>query len=202
MKIQKTQNINFQASKVLTARSLKNGSNEMVEVFKLNYSEDKEFIKKCYKTLTNSTLEKTPHQKNLKTFFEKFLSKYGGDKEYFISIKDEEVISGGMTTLPFLKTVNLVDIFTANNENPSKKALFLGFIEDSKNSYKRYNLDLKHFKFDIKQKEREVLPRQIDYIKKKIKKQNPEIKFTFDKQNNVSLDDVLGTRDFETEVIK
>lgn len=202
MKIQKTQNINFQANKILTARSLKNGTSEVVEIFKLNYSEDKEFIKKCYKTVTNSTLKKTFHQKNLKSFFEKFLSKYGGDKEYFISIKDEEVISGGMTTLPFLKTVNLIDIFTANNENPSKKALLLGLIEDSKNSYKGYNLDLKYFKFDIKQKDREVLARQISYLKNKIKKQNPEIEFTFDKQNNVSLDDVLGTRDFETEVIK
>ena len=53
MQIQNVNNINFQATRVLTARSVKPTKSELIEVFRLNLKEDIDFIKKCAKSNIN-----------------------------------------------------------------------------------------------------------------------------------------------------
>ena len=124
MKIQQVQSANFKANKVSTTMRLSSkGVEEMIEVFKLHPIEDKVFIKKCNEALSqrpSGTLNE--FQKQLKEFCSMFLDNSEIPREYFLSIKDEELISGGMVTrtdtkLTLLKkAVSLMNIFTGFSE--------------------------------------------------------------------------------------
>ena len=88
MNIQPNTNTNFGANQILIAH--KNSRNAVVDVFKLNISEDKPFAHKCYSALCKKhTRDLTSKQKDLKDFFKAFLGEDASQTlNYYLSIKN------------------------------------------------------------------------------------------------------------------
>ena len=204
MKIQQTQNTNFKANKVSTTlRYSQKGAKEMIEVFKLNPTEDKAFAQKCYFALSQKfTRELEAPQKRLKEFFKDFLGKFAVDKEYFLAIKNEETIAGGMITMPFDKSVWTISSFSTYPKDFNISALFYSLITDSQNSHKGYDIDIKNHRNDFSYFKERITPSQMTYVKKVIKDKQPLTTFIKEKYEKTDLDDVLNTKDFETEVVR
>ncbi len=143
MRIQQTQNTNFNASKVSTTmRYSKKGAKEMIEVFKLNPIEDKTFIQKCNLILSKKhKRELLAPQKRFKDFCKEFLNKSGLDKEYFLAIKNEELISGGLVTIPHKGLIYLLSSFSIYPKTFNTCALLRGLVSDTKTSHQGFTID-------------------------------------------------------------
>ena len=130
-------------------------------------------------------------------------------REYFLSIKDEELISGGMVTrtdtkLTLLKkAVSLMNIFTGFSEILNKNALLYALLNDTKKSHPNYRVDVTRLHNNLKHVfiYYETPPYKMSYIQNCIKKNQPLTKFEAGDYKDNTMEEILGTRDFESEVL-
>ena len=202
MKIKHAHSQTFQANKILTSqRILKKSGPETIELFKLNHVEDTAFAKKCNAILSKSfSRNLDAAQKGLKRFFNDFLNNTSVDKDYFLSIKNNEIITGGMISLPFNKKVLLQYIFSRQPKDINTNTLFYGLITDTQDNYKGYSIATFDWLKNYKIKNAELLPADMNITKTNIKNKNPETTYNLRNDEIYDLDDILGTKDFETEI--
>lgn len=99
-------NTNFGAAKVLSAKTIEQGCENVIDVYKLNLT-DMPFVRRCLdvcqgidRFITENDMNihsnSTPKEA-LKDFFRAFLNKKGGD--FYIAIKDNSIVSGVLRTV-------------------------------------------------------------------------------------------------------
>lgn len=114
MNIQKTNNVNFEAKRILNVRkAVQNGADEVIDVFALG-KEDKKFIARCnaaldadnrvvVSTRNNVRRASDSPDASFRNFFKSFLRRMAGkehdglqfdDVTYLVAIKDGETITG------------------------------------------------------------------------------------------------------------
>ena len=94
MEINKTNDINFGARKILTStQKLKNGVENTVEVFLLKKGEDDSFVRTCINGLNENKGCLTPKQSKLSNIFKSF-NREGIDNDLYVAIKDGEQVIG------------------------------------------------------------------------------------------------------------
>ena len=206
MKIQQVQNTNFKANKVSTTmRFLSKGASEKIEVFKLNPIEDRAFAQKGLLALSQKfTRDLAAPQKRMKEFFKDFLNnKSGIDKDYFLAVKDEEVISGGMVTAPYRNSIILLNTFAIYPKEFNLNALLYGIINDTKVSYPQYKLDISAHQNEFNHifLYNSIPPYKMKSMEHGIKKNQPLTVFMNDDNEHTTLDNIFGTNDFESRVI-
>lgn len=202
MNIQSTTSPNFQATKVLTAKKvLKNGTQEIYDVFKLNYKEDTNFIKKCNNLFKNNTTKNlSGFHKRLKNLFDNFLNKDNAmSEDFYLTIKDNESVVGCMNSVPVFNNVIPLNLTTKKYKD-TKKILFYSFLNDSQKNYNNTSIDMNKLKTTNLTKKSEIKSNEIDSIKKEIKQNLPDFKIKTENKENINLEEILGTKDFETEL--
>ena len=203
MNIQNTSNIDFQATRVLTVkRNLPRGKSDIVEVFRLNQAEDQDFIKQCYDLFVkNKNLKLNMFEKRCKSLFSDLLVKANASSEdFYLAVKNNERIVGCLNSLPFMRDVVPLNLFTREDSSENINTLFYAFLKDSQKKYIGFNI-----KMDVLSRktiaDKELIKfSQIDSIKNKIKKASPKLRFKSEEKNKIDLYDVFGARDFETEI--
>lgn len=123
-------NTNFQANKILSAKTFKEGCENLLEVYKLN-RKDEPFIERCLDVCDGKDKFIPDYDKNilenpspfntLKDFFKSFLDNAKGN--YYIAIKDNSVISGILHTIE--TNWEKVDYFTGEKSIKINKKLIL-----------------------------------------------------------------------------
>jgi len=121
---------NFQANKILSAKTLKEGCENLLEVYKLN-RKDELFIERCLDVCNGKDKFVPEYDKNihensssfsaLKDFLRSFLDNENGN--YYIAIKNNSIISGILQTVE--TNWEKVDYFTGEKSIKTKKKLVL-----------------------------------------------------------------------------
>lgn len=200
MNIHNTQNINFGATRVLTVRAASKTNPEVLEIFRLNHDEDLGFIKKCYEMLKNNRkLKLNLFEKKFKSLFSDLLVKANAvSEDFYLAIKNNETIVGCMNSVPFNRDVIPLNLFARESKSEISDSLFYAFLKDSQANYNNFNI-----KMDVltnaKDDEARIMPKEIDSYKNLIRSENRKYRFKSENEK-VNMDDVLGTRDFETEL--
>lgn len=204
MQLQTNQAINFKATRILNAeKTITKGRKELVEVFKLDANTDTEFIKKCHDILSaNKNRKLTAFQKRLKSILKGFLDKTTSfSEDYYIAIKNNEEIIGCMNSIPFIKDVIPLNIFTSQNKEQNNNTLFYALLKDSQKNYKGFNINLKEVGKKLSILDPKIKFEQIDNYKKNIENSFNKIKFKSENTKNINFDSILGIENFETETL-
>ena len=204
MNIQNITDTSFQARKILTTqrfyRVAGSPKGEMIEVFKLNLAEDRNFVRKCSSILNNRfTRELAGLQRQLKTFFNEFLNaSVSSSNDYYLAIKNSETICGGITSTPVGGTLHITQAFSENPKNFYLDNIFYAVLNEAQNSYEGYGINSYNFVNGYGSK---IDSSEISGVKRKIKTMHSNTQYNFRKENNVDLEEVLDIKDFETELL-
>lgn len=202
MQIQNLSTTNFKATKVLSAqRNLAKNKQELIEVFKLDEHSDTDFIKKCYQLLSSRKTRDLPlYQRKLKIMFESFLNKANAmSEDFYIAIKNNEKFIGIMNSVPFYKDNFALNLFTSKDSAQNASLMALAFLNDSQNSYKGFDLNLKHISKMLPLSNFIIKEENIDNAKLDVRAKIPDTLVNFEQAKDIDLDDILDTKDFETE---
>lgn len=196
-------NTSFKAERVLTTKRLmRDGRNEILDIFKLNYNTDKFFAEKCNHTLA----VKEPLQgkfRKLKNFFVKFLDdKNSRYKSHFIAIRDGEQIVGTLASGE--RSLDGTIVLTAtSNVQEIKSALRYAQLDSDQKSGQIFigpKDSLVQIVDDAK-----ALSSRLKYLEAKYENASsvPNVKFkTVEDNNGYDLNDFLDINHFETNIIE
>lgn len=204
MKIENNRNINFKATKLLVAQQKdiinKNKNKVFVEVFRLEKN-DISFAQKALIFLSRyKTRELGAFQKRLRQFFIDFLNN-NDSQDFYLSVKNNEKFVGAMNSLAFGKENSIINTYTQSPKTFNTHILFYNFLNETQNNYSGYRLDSFSLKEKSNYRDFFVSHDKIDSVKKEICKQNSDFDFIVTDEKNIDLDEYLGTKNFETDII-
>ena len=205
MEIQNYSSINFNANLVTrTTRYYKTGKTpktEIMEVFKLNKS-DIPFAEKCCNELSKHHRRDLVYlQKKMKFFFASFLQdKTSQSNDYYLAVKNNKEISGGIISIPFRNAVFISDAFSMCPKDYNIDILTYAFLSGTKADYPCASFIETNNRLKGLNDQSSILFQDIPCIKRNITSFYRNLLFEKGNSKNVSLDDVFGTKDLEIEV--
>ncbi len=229
MNIQKTNNVNFEAKRILNVRrALQNGADEVIDVFALG-REDKKFMARC-----NDLLQKTDrvaissHASNInylggsadkgyKDFFRDFLLRHSGkhsaymqefdDVHCYVAIKDGEMISAiGEVSNADFPTACLDRMIFQKKDKMLADSFFYGMLTDLKNIFKREGqTGLRGVNRNMTKKVDDNGVLDLNFFgqtQRTLARKNNDIEINrVNDTYQYDLEDFLGVKDIETEIM-
>ena len=205
MKIQKNSNINFKANLITKATryysSKRVAKSETIEFLKLNKT-DLPFMEKCHNLLSKyNRKDLPPMQKRLQSFLESFVSEKAClTKDYYLAIKDNNIISGGIVSLPLAEKVFVLDAFSIYPKSYNMDILTYGFFSSIQDEYPVYTIETNDCIDRFKNKKTEIRTSRIRELKSDIRKLYINTHFEKEKGQDVDLDEVFNTENFDTHI--
>lgn len=227
MNIQKTNNTNFEARRILNVRkAVQNGADEIIDVFALG-KEDKKFVAKCYDTLRSSNRVLRNNPKNIKrspdsadtsfkNFFKSFMEHLSGrnrdcmsfdDMTYLVAVKDGEVITGVAELSDDYYPLSRIErlIFT-QKDSLVENSLIYGIMTKLRKELKeRPNAAILGLGNNLLPKIRDFALLPLDKFhsaQSYLRTQIPNTKFVKVKDlHEYDMEEFLGIKDIETEVM-
>lgn len=194
--------ISFQATKVLSAKKkLPKAKQDVIEVFRLNREEDYGFIKQCNDLFVkNKKLKLSLFEKRCKSLFSDLLVKANAScEDFYIAVKNSETITGCMNSVPFMRNVIPLNLFTRESKAEDVNLLFYALLKDSQKKYIGFDIKMDVLATKTSADKSLIEFRDIDTVKNTIKEELLTVKFRAE-EKKVNLYDVFGARDFETEI--
>ena len=205
MQIQKGSNINFKANLITKAtkyHSVRRAlATETVEFLRLDKT-DLSFAEKCHNILSKyNRKDLPPMQKKLKDFFDSFVTeKSNPSKDYFLAVKDDKTICGGIVSIPLAEKVFVMDAFSIYPKSYYMDVLTHGFFTAVKDNYPVYTIATNGYIDGFKNRKTEIRSSRIQEEKNKITKLYINTHFEKEKCQKVDLDELFGTNSFEIQV--
>lgn len=201
MKINSSTETTFQAKRIMNIqRYYKSGNcpqSEVVDVFRLNKKDDLAFVKRCNEVMSSRLMrDLEPLQKQLKVFFKSFLDDFKTDSnDYYLAIKNREIILGGMVSVPVKDTLHITQAFSAYPKEYNLGSIFYAYLADSKSRYDDYMIQT-NGKIKGLNSESKILPEEFSVTKRRISLLH---KGTFYKpeSDNIDIEEFLDIKDFE-----
>ncbi len=196
MEIQRNNNVSFQASGVTTARRiLKNGQEELIDVLKLNHAEDDSFVRTCLESMNANEDRLNTNLKKMRKFFVQFLNDRKCDgQDYYIGVKNGEMITGGFCSTPIFHRVLVNSSVDTLGSKFNKDNFFYALLTDAKKTYKMgvAGIELNNF---FKHDQTSIAKTQIKKAKTLIENRNPNAIFTEFNRENIDLAKLFGVQD-------
>lgn len=196
MEIQRNNNVSFQASGVTTARRiLKNGQEELIDVLKLNHAEDDSFVRTCLESMNANEDRLNTNLKKMRKFFVQFLNDRKCDgQDYYIGVKNGEMITGGFSTCPVYRRVVLNSTVDTLGKRINKEGFFYALLTDVKNVYNVgiSGIGIKDF---FKHHSYDVPKRNLTRVRNLVENRNPNVTFSPYNQENIDLAKLFGVQD-------
>mgnify|MGYP001105333597 CR=1 FL=1 len=225
MNIQKTNNVNFEARRIINVRkSVQNGADEVIDVFALG-KEDKKFMARCNAALQADDRVVARTQGNVRrasesvdtsfrNFFKSFLGRLAGkgndgltfdDMTYLVAIKNGEVISGvAEATEDFYPASRIERLICTENDTVAKNGLMYGVITKLKDVLNgRKNAAIIGMSNMLPKGQPAVMPlRNCNSALVSLRANTPDSKFErVNDPHQYDLEDFLGVKDLETEIM-
>ena len=202
MNIQKTSEVNFGATRILSVSK----GQAVTDVYRLNLNNinDVSFVKRCRAALACKTKTAKPGMKDfLQSFLKSYLPCYEGN--YYIGIKNDETTTGGLRAIPnrHNECVYTGVGFTNDYSKLSTDCLIYSLLSEAQKLSPRANIidNMGNTAIMKRYNDTMLIPSEnIDGIKKQIETKYPE--YVFDTSNEeVNLERIMGINHFENRVL-
>lgn len=221
MNIQKTNNVNFEARRIINVRkAVQNGADEVIDVFVLG-KEDRKFMTRCNAALNADSRVVINTKNNVRrisdtadesyrNFFKGFLRRLAGrendalpfdDVTYLVAIKDGETITGIAEAREDAYPASRVErLIFKDDDKTARYGLMYGLITKLKENANTAIIGMSNL---LPKKQEAAMPKRVfNSALASLRANTPDSKFERVRDpHQYDLEDFLGIKDIETEIM-